>query len=109
MKPSKSDDLEAEYEVVNRQFVGLGTATAIVLLGGTIFYHLTEHFSWLNSIFFCVTTLTTVGYGNIVPVTAAGKIFTIFYILVGIGIIATFANTLIHRAMLKRQRRNPRR
>lgn len=109
MKPNGDRDLETQYNAINRQFIGLAGAAAVVLAGGTVFYHLVEKFSWLNSIFFCVTTLTTVGYGDIVPTTDAGKIFTIFYILIGIGIVATFANTLIQRAMLKRQYRRSQR
>jgi voltage-gated potassium channel len=44
------------------------------------------------SIFDClwwsIVTLTTVGYGDIYPVTAGGKIFTFFILLTGIGVIA---------------------
>ena len=35
--------------------------------------------------FFCLTTITTIGYGSFVPVTVAGKIFTMFFAVVGIG------------------------
>ncbi len=70
---------------------------------GTVFYHFTEKLSWIDSFYFSVVTLATVGYGDIVPQTPAGKLFTSFYILIGIGIIAGFANILVRRAVLRRQ------
>jgi hypothetical protein len=58
-------------------------------------------------------TLATVGYGDVHPVTDVGKIFTVFYIFSGVGVIAVFAQTLVHRAAENRAdrmlRRNERR
>ena len=39
-----------------------------------------------NTIFFVYTTLATVGYGNLVPYTSSGKLFCIFYIIIGVPI-----------------------
>jgi len=41
-----------------------------------------------NSIYWSVVTLTTVGYGNVVPVTVIGKIIASIIMLLGYGIIA---------------------
>ena len=41
--------------------------------------------------------------GDITPVSDAAKLFTMFYVLIGIGIIATFANLLIKQTMIKRE------
>jgi voltage-gated potassium channel len=75
----------------------LSALVAIVLAGGTVFYHFVEKFSWINSWYFCVVTLATVGYGDIVPKTDIGKLFTSFYIIVGVGIITTFLSASIRR------------
>lgn len=77
----------------------------LTLLVGTVFYVVFEHFRWLDSLYFCVITLTTIGYGDIVPTTDIGKIFTIFYSIFGIGIIAAMANYLLHQALDRHVRR----
>jgi len=71
----------------------------IVTLGtGMVFYHEVEKFSWLDSLYFCVTTLTTVGFGDLTPHTALGKAFTILYIFIGIGIIIAFITAVADHA-----------
>lgn len=89
----------------SQEFRFLSLVSIFVLLIGTVFYHFVEHFSWLDAMYFCVVTLATVGYGDLTPKTPLGKLFTIFYILIGIGIIAFFANTLIKRAYYRRLKR----
>jgi voltage-gated potassium channel len=44
--------------------------------------------SILHSLWWAVATLTTVGYGDVYPVTAGGKIFTFLILMVGLGIVA---------------------
>jgi voltage-gated potassium channel Kch len=74
----------------NQETRGLVYLAFIVLGLGTIFYRAFEGLSWVDALYFSVVTLTTVGYGDFVPVTDGGKLFTILYILVGLGIIAKF-------------------
>lgn len=60
----------------------------LTLIGGTIFYHRVEGWSVIDSLYFCVITLTTIGYGDLHPTTEASKLFTIIYIFLGLGLIA---------------------
>lgn len=53
---------------------------------GTIFYWRFEDWTIIQSLYFSVVTLTTVGYGDLHPTTDGTQIFTIFYILTGIGV-----------------------
>ena len=41
---------------------------------GTVIYHFVEGWSWLDSLYFSVITLTTIGYGDFSPQTDLGKI-----------------------------------
>mgnify|MGYP005648045189 CR=1 FL=1 len=48
----------------------------------------------LDAVWWTVATVTTVGYGDVVPVTDLGKIVAIFYMFFGIGILALFISVL---------------
>ena len=76
------------------EFRGLVFLVIMTLATGTVFYSLAEGWSLLDAFYFSVITLTTVGFGNFSPTTAFGKIFTAFYILVGVAIILTFIDTM---------------
>ncbi len=57
-------------------FQFLALLTAGVNGVGTTFYHFVEGWRWLDSLYFCVITLATVGYGDFSPRTDLGKVFT---------------------------------
>lgn len=92
-----------EYNRIRRNFRIVAIFALAILIVGAIFYHHVEHLRWLDAFYFCTITLATVGYGDIVPHTDAGKLFTIFYVLVGIGILATFASLLVKSAVARRE------
>jgi len=71
------------------------TATAILLyLGAVGIYYFEseaqpERFgSVLHCLWWAVATLTTVGYGDVYPVTSGGKVFTCLILLVGLGFVS---------------------
>jgi len=69
-----------------------GAATMVAV--GTVVYHVLEGWSFLDSLYFSVVTLATVGFGDLTPTTDLAKLFTVGYITVGIGIVAAFASEL---------------
>jgi len=68
----------------------------IIFLIAITFYHNIEGWRYLDSAYFCTATVTTIGYGDITPQTDAGKIFTIVFAFMGIG-IAFYFFTLVGR------------
>lgn len=75
----------------------------MIIAGGTVFFHHVEGWSWLDSYFFTVVTLSTVGYGELVPSTPLGKIGTTVFILVGLGIFAVAIQQFGAYAVRKRE------
>jgi voltage-gated potassium channel len=75
------------YAWQDATFRVLALVTTSVLTAGTIFYHLVEGWRWLDSLYFCVITLATIGFGDFTPKTDLGKIFTIVYVFIGIGLL----------------------
>lgn len=61
---------------------------AVIMIGiGTALYHWLEGWNWLDSVYFVVITLTTIGYGDLHPTQPLTKLITIFYGLNGIVLI----------------------
>ncbi|MEO1095773.1 MAG: ion transporter [Cyanobacteria bacterium J06638_28] len=74
----------------------------IFIYAGIIFqveqrYHPETFRTFLDAAYFAVVTMTTVGYGDITPVSDAGRLFTILMILTGIALIPTQLGDLIRR------------
>lgn len=83
----------------------LGSA-GLLLAIGVVFYCIVEHWSFVDSLYFCVTTLTTVGFGNPAPSTDLGKLFTVFFVLSGVGMFLAVINAL-GKAAVKEQAMAP--
>jgi len=59
----------------------------LIIFVGAVLYRYLEGWSWVDSFYFVVITLTTIGYGDLTPTTDLTKILTIFYSLNGILIL----------------------
>ncbi len=86
-------------------FIATMATLSLVLGIGTIFYTYQEGWSYLNSFYFSVVTLATVGYGDLYPTTSASKLFTVAYIFIGVGLGFVIFSTLARSFIDGRDRR----
>ncbi len=87
----------------------LTSAAVTVVATATVVYHWLEDWSWVDSLYFSVVAVTTVGFGDLAPTTDGAKLFTVAYILVGLGIIGLYLNARVEHARRKRVERGRRR
>lgn len=66
----------------------------VAVLVGSIFFHLVEGWSWLDSAYFSVVALTTVGDATLGPTSGLSKIFTMGFSLIGIALVLAFLSRL---------------
>ena len=89
-------------DILNKSFNSIRSELSVVIMFAMVFIYLSsvgiyffeneaqpENFkSIFHSIWWAIATLTTVGYGDVYPITIGGKIFSSIIILIGIGIVA---------------------
>ena len=94
---SDQHDKRRDTEVKKRYKTLAGAAVSLIALGTVVFRWLEDDWSWIDSFYFSVVAVTTVGFGDFAPTTDASKLFAVFYILSGISIIATFLDARFKR------------
>ena len=77
----------------------------ITLTIGVLGYKFIADYSWVDAMYMTVITITTVGFGEVVPLTPEAKIFTIILILLSVVIVG-FAITVISEYILSRSSYN---
>src|SRR5512138_2278618 len=65
----------------------IGVALALVAAGAIVGYRVIEGWPWLDCVYMVVMTITTIGYGEVHPLSHAGRIFNIFVMLGGVGLL----------------------
>jgi voltage-gated potassium channel len=85
---------EAFYEIKNELIIFVFLTCIVLFISSAGIYQFEkdaqpEHFrSIFHSLWWSVVTLSTVGYGDVYPITVGGKIFTFFIIIAGLGIVS---------------------
>ena len=83
---------------------------AFVLIGSTCGYMVFEHAAWWDEVYFTIVTVSTVGYGDMVPTTAAGKMLAVAVIVVGVGaflgLVASITEIILERHERVHRRRS---
>jgi voltage-gated potassium channel len=80
----------------------LPVVAAALVLTGTLFYWRFEEWTVVEALYFCVVTLTTVGYGDLSPTTDGTRIFTIVYILTGFGVLVALLTSVAEQYMMQK-------
>jgi voltage-gated potassium channel len=84
--------LDPKYRRLRQELVGGVIALVIVFLMGTLWYRLVEQWTWLDAAYMTMSTLATVGFGEINPLGERGRLFTIVLILMGLITIGYIVN-----------------
>jgi voltage-gated potassium channel len=72
-------------------------------LGGVLFARVEPDVGVGDGLYWAVTTVTTVGYGDVVPTTDAGKVLAVYVMLIGAAFLAILTGAIAQRFVLRWQ------
>lgn len=84
--------LDPKYRRLRQQLIGGIVVLGIVFLTGTLWYRLVEGWSWVDSAYMTISTLATVGIGEINPLGERGRLFTMILMVMGLITIGYIVN-----------------
>ena len=92
---SAIDRVSDAFSSIKKELVVFGVATLFLLYVAAVGIYYCENpaqpekfKSVFHSLWWSVTTLTTVGYGDMYPITVGGKLFTSLIVFIGMGMVA---------------------
>ena len=65
----------------------IAAVLAVLVVAGTAGFHFIEGWPWFDGFYMVVTTLTTIGYQEVHPLSHAGRVFNVFVILAGVSLL----------------------
>lgn len=69
------------------KIIYLSIMILLLFFGGSFVYYYLEKLTFIDAMYLAASTLTRVGYGDIVPKTDSGRLFTIFYMFFAVGVV----------------------
>ncbi len=78
-----------------QQIVRMCSILVLIVLTGTLFIMLTEHMEFTDAIYFSVSTITTVGYGDITAETPLGRLTATLMMIAGVGTALYLFSTVV--------------
>src|SRR5438445_5828176 len=85
LEPSTPARLAATRTTAGRRFIFAIVGIAIIVLFGATGFVLIEGMSLIDALYMSVITVSTVGFGEVKPLSPQGRLFTIGLIVVGVG------------------------
>ena len=91
------------------RLVLLSGIVLILMTISTFFYAIVEKWSIIDSMYMSAISLSTRGYGELHPVTVAGKLFTIFYLFIGVTFVLYLLSSFVayymefHEPMIRKR------
>ena len=92
-----------KYGWDDREFRGLALVLGSWIALGTTIYAVYEDWTVVESLYFSVMTLTTIGYGDLSPTSSEMQLYTVFYSVLGIGLFVAFNARLAQYAIESRR------
>lgn len=96
--------MKARLKLKTEVSVGATTLFSWIAIG-TVVFHRLESWNWIQSFYFSVVTITTVGYGDFTPTNDISRLFTAIYILVGVSIGLVTLSLIGSEIIRKREQR----
>jgi len=72
---------------VRRRLIFIAVAIVAILTGGTVGFRVIENYPWFDAFYMTLITVTTVGYGEVHPLSNAGRVFNSFLMFFGVVIL----------------------
>ncbi|NJK47984.1 potassium channel protein [Candidatus Gracilibacteria bacterium] len=84
--------IDPKYKRLRQELIGGIVALGVVFFIGTLWYRFVEGWTWLDSAYMTMSTLATVGFGEINPLNERGRLFTMVLIVMGLITIGYIVN-----------------
>lgn len=89
-----------QFKHIAKKFFGnlflleVGVIVLLIVIGSLLFHRI-EHHGFLDSMYFMVMTMSTIGYGDITPHTEAGKWLVMIYALMGVPLFVSLSGIIL--------------
>ena len=87
--------LKEQKKELMRRLLVLFLGISILLVVGTVVYHFSEGWKWLDSLYFSTISITSRGFSEQHPSNWFSVLFSVFYLLIGVGVIVYSIASLI--------------
>ncbi len=72
----------------------IALALVVLFALGTLGFHVLEGWPWFDSFYMVLITVSTIGYSEVHPLTQSGRIFNVFVIIIGVGLVFLWIGAL---------------